>query len=457
MSSRFRFRLHGRIVNLYIAVALATLSTVASENWPQFRGHGARGIGDSDQLPTVWGPDTNVAWRTAIPGRGWSSPIVSGQQVFLTTAISEGEPEPPKKGLYFGGERPQPSQDRHRWEVISADATDGRILWRTEVKAGVPATPVHLKNTYASETPATDGEQVFACFGSIGLYCLDFSGKVRWSQPFPARRIAHGWGTASSPVVSGGVVYVVNDNEEESFVAAFDARTGEEKWRVRRDEPSNWSTPFVWKHPGRTELVTTGRNKVRSYDLQGRLLWELKGMSSITIPTPFAADGRLYLCAGYVADNLTPNKPVYAVAAGATGDITLPQGEKAGPHIAWMEPNAAPYNPSPLVYQQRFYVLWDFGFLNCRDAATGREVYDKQRFNPQGTVAFTASPWAYRGHIFCLSEDGDTYVVPAGDTFEVARINSLNEMCMASPAMAGDRLFIRGMQHLFCLREADPE
>jgi outer membrane protein assembly factor BamB len=241
-------------------------------------------------------------------------------------------------------------------------------------------------------------------------------------------------------VVQGHRVFVVNDNEQESFAAAYDTRTGREIWRVPRDEPSNWSTPFLWQHPERTEYV--------------KLLWELKGLSTITIPTPFAAEGKLYLAAGYVGDNVSPNKPVYAVSPGAAGDLTLPQNQKAGPHVVWMEPNAAPYNPSPLVYEQRFYVLWDFGFLNCRDAATGREIYEKQRFKTDGTVAFTASPWAFRERIFCLSEDGDTYVVPKGDTFQVERINALNEMCMATPAIAGDRLFVRGIQHLFCIRES---
>ena len=176
-------------------------------------------------------------------------------------------------------------------------------------------------------------------------------------------------------------------------------------------------------------------------------------MSTLTIPTPFEANGFLYLAAGYVGDKENPNKPVYVVKPGAKGDITLPEGHKQGPFISWMEPNASSYNPSPLVYQDRLYVLWDFGFINCRDAKTGKEIYEKQRFKSEGSVGFTASPWAYRGRVFCLSEDGDTYVVKAGDRFELERVNSLGEMCMASPAMASDRLFIRTIAGIYCIQE----
>lgn len=444
---------HARWIAGSLALA-SLLSTSAQEHWAQFRGPGARGVSDSPHLPLSWGAGTNIAWRTGIPGRGWSSPVVWGSRIFLTTAVSDGEVEPPKKGLYFGGDRTAPSPHRHRWQVLCLDWEDGRVLWTKELTAAVPQTPVHLKNTHASETPVTDGERVYVCFGSLGLFCLSVTGDLLWSQPFLPRKIAHGWGTAASPVLHRDRVFVVIDNEEESFAAAFDKHTGKELWRTRRDEPSNWSTPFVWEHSSRTELVTAGRNKVRSYDLDGRPLWELKGLSSITIPTPFAASDLLYLAAGYVGDNLNPNKPVYAIRPGGSGDLGAPGGNSNASFIAWMEPNAAPYNPSPLVYENRFYVLWDFGFLSCREAATGREVYDKQRIKPEGSAAFTASPWAGRGRIFCLSEDGDTYVFTAGDTFQRERVNSLGEMCMATPALVRDSLVLRTLAAVYRIRES---
>ncbi len=425
---------------------------LAQDSWPQFRGAESRGIGASDQLPLVWSAETNVAWKTPIPGRGWASPIVWGNHVFVTTAVSDGEEETPRKGLYFGGERPA-SAHRHRWLVLDLDRTTGAIRWTSELAAAVPSSSIHVKNTHASETPVTDGKHLYALFGSVGVYCLDFHGKVIWSQPLPARKTVYGWGTAASPVLHGDRLYVVSDNQEHSSLAAYDKNTGRELWRVDRDEPTNFATPFVWRNAVRTELVISGRNKVRSYDLDGHELWTLRGMSTIAIPTPFESGGLLYLAAGYVGDTLKPNKPVYAVRPGAAGDLTLAEGETRSASIVWMQPNASSYNPSPLIYRDRFYVLWDFGFFNCRNAATGDELYPKQRLRTEGTAGFTASPWAYRDRVFCLSEDGDTYVIPAGDTYRVERVNSLGELCMATPALSGRKLFIRTFGNLYCIED----
>ena len=439
-------------VGLALTFTLAQSAT-AQANWPQFRGAESRGVGTSDRLPLVWGSDTNVAWRAEVPGRGWSSPIVWGKRVFLTTAVSEGELEAPKKGLYFGGDRPEPPKQRQRWMALCLDRDSGKTLWSTELHGAVPTTPIHLKNSYASETPVTDGKHVYVLFGSVGLFCLDLQGKVVWSQPIQPHKMRYGWGTSASPVLHEGRVYVVNDNEEASTLSAFDAKTGKILWQVPRDEPSNFSTPYLWKTPKRTELVVPGRTQIRSYDLTGKVLWHLQGPSTIVIPTPFEAEGLLYVGAGYVGDNLKLNKPVYAIRPGGVGDLTLPEGARDSASIAWMEPNAAPYNPSPLAYDGRFYVLWDFGFLSCRDARTGRELYGKQRIKVDGTAGFTASPWAYRGRVFCLSEDGDTYVVSGKDPYQLERVNALGELCMATPAIAGDRLFIRTASRLYCLRE----
>jgi outer membrane protein assembly factor BamB len=247
-------------------------------------------------------------------------------------------------------------------------------------------------------------------------------------------------------------VFVVNDNDDQSFAVALDAKTGRPLWRVERDEKSNWATPYIWPNAQRTELITCGTKRVRSYDLEGKLLWELGGMSSIVIPTPFSKFGLLYVCSGYVGDKA---RPVFAVKPGAAGDITLAPGETTNAFIAWSQPAAAPYNPSPLIYGDLFYVLFDFGFLSCHDARTGRPVYEKQRIRPEGTAAFTASPWAANGKIFALSEDGDTYVFAAGHEYKLLGKNSLDEMSMATPAIAGDRLLIRTLTKLYCLRKTE--
>lgn len=424
----------------------------AQTHWPQFRGPGARGVATSDKLPIQWSPTENVAWKVELPGRGWSSPIVWGDLVFLTWAISDGEEEAPQKGLYFGGERGA-SMNRHRWQVVCLDKQTGKQLWMKELHSAVPDTSIHIKNSHASETPVTDGEHVYVLFGQIGIFCLGFDGNVVWSHPLKPGETRLGWGTSISPVLHEDKVFVVRDFENGSSLLAWNKHTGKLLWEIERDEPTNFATPHVWEHAARTELVVPGRNRVRSYSMDGQVLWSFKGMSTITIPTPFVDEGFLYLAAGYVGDRETPNKPVYALRPGAIGDITLPPETSQSEFIAWMEPNAAPYNPSPLVYQGRLYVLWDFGFLSARDARTGRELYDKQRLRAGDTAAFTASPWAGRDRVFCLSEDGDTYVVRAGDKYELERVNSLGEMCLATPAISGDRLFIRTTDALWCLRE----
>ena len=421
----------------------------SSANWPQFRGPGALGVSDHPNLPDRWSTNENVAWKIEVPGRGWSSPIVWGERVFVTTVVSDGEMEAPKKGLYFGGEHIDPPKGAHRWLVLGYDLKSGRELWRQEAHRGTPSNQLHVKNTYASETPVTDGERVYAYFGNVGLFCYDLDGRRLWSTNWPPVKTRNGWGSAGSPVLHEGRLYLVNDNDKESFAVALDAKNGRQLWRVGRDEKSNWATPYIWQNEKRTELITPGTKRVRSYDLDGKLLWEFGGMSSIVIPTPFSKFGLLYVCSGYVGDKV---RPVFAIKPGASGDITLKPGETNNEFIAWSQPTAAPYNPSPLLHGDYFYVLFDFGFLSCHDARTGRPVYDKQRIRPEST-SFTASPWAANGKIFALSEDGDTFVFQAGGEYKLLHKNSLDEMCMATPALAGECLLIRTLTKLYCFRK----
>ena len=420
----------------------------ASANWPQFRGPGSLGVAENPNLPDRWSTNENVAWKMDVPGRGWSSPVVWGDRVFVTTVVSEGEMEQPKKGLYFGGERKEIPTSTYRWLVLCFDLNSGRELWRQEARSSTPPNQLHIKNTYASETPVTDGERVYASFGNVGLFCYDLEGKRLWSTNWPPVKTRNGWGSAASPVLHQDRLFIVNDNDEKSFATALDTRTGRQLWRVERDEKSNWATPYIWQNEKRTELITSGTKKVRSYDLDGNLLWEFGGMSSIVIPTPFSKFDLLYVCSGYVGDKV---RPVFAIKPGAAGDISLKDGETSNEFIAWYGRTAAPYNPSPLVYGDYFYVLFDFGFLSCQDARTGKEIYDKQRIRPEIATAFTASPWAANGKIFALSEDGDTFVFQAGPEYKLLHKNSLDEMCMATPAIAGDRLLIRTLTKLYCL------
>jgi outer membrane protein assembly factor BamB len=434
-----------------LLIAISALPLCAVDDWPQFRGPQSTGVVEDQALPDTWSTTHNVIWKTEIPGSGWSSPVVWGDRIFLTSVISTLAPEAPKKGLYFGGNREAIPADEHRWMVYALDWKTGKIAWEREVHRGSPRSSHHLKNTYASETPVTDGERVYAYFGNLGLFVFDMDGKPVWSEHWGPFRTRYGWGTAASPVLYKDRVYVINDNDDQSFLAALDKRTGKQIWRVERDEASNWSTPFIWENGRRTEIITSGTRKVRSYDLDGKLLWELGGMSSIVIPTPFAQHGLLFLASGYVGDTV---RPVFAVRAGARGDISLKEGETGNEYIAWYQRQAGPYNPSPLVYGDFYYTLLDRGIMTCHEARTGRETYGKQRIDPEAS-AFTASPWAYNGKIFALSEDGDTFVMQAGPQFKVLGKNSLDEMCMATPAIARGSLLIRTASKLYRIAKTE--
>jgi hypothetical protein len=436
---------HAMLKLALVALALGAIVSLhaAPSSWPQFRGPGGRGIAEGANLPERWSKTENVVWRVAVPGTGWSSPIVAGERVFVTSVVSTIETEKPTKGLYFGGERPA-STAEHRWMVTAVDIATGNIAWTREAHRVVPGFARHLKNSYASETPVTDGERVYVSFGNVGLFCYDLAGTLLWSQKAEPMRMRNAWGTAASPVLHDGRLYLVNDNDQQSFVTAIEAKTGRTLWRVARDEGSNWSTPFVWHHSGRTELVTTGTQKVRSYSLDGKPLWELRGMSSIVIPTPFSAHGLLFIASGYVGDT---HRPAYAIRPDATGDITV--GEPASAkYVAWYQPQGGPYNPSPIVYGDIYYTLYDRGFFTAHDARSGIEIYGKQRIDATAG-AFTASPWAYNGKIFAASEDGVTYVIRAGTKYELLGKNSLDEFTMASPAIAADSLIMRTAEALY--------
>lgn len=431
-----------------VAVLLMNVCVLGQTNWPQFRGPRA-GVVEDQVLPTAWSTTEHVAWAVNIPGHGWSSPIVWGERVFVTTAVAEGPTEMPEKGLYLGGNRDTPSDKVHQWKVYCLDLNSGKVLWDTVAHKGVPPYATHVKNSYASETPITDGERVYAYFGNVGLFCYDREGRELWSRKWEAVKTRYSWGTAASPVLYQDRIYIVNDNDQQSFLAAFDKKTGEQVWRVDRDEKSNWATPYVWENDRRTELVTSGTGKVRSYDLAGKPLWELAGTTNIAIPTPFAAEGLLYVTGGYVGDSV---RPLYAIWPGAAGDISLKDGQNNNDFIAWCQRKAGPYNPTPIAYQGYVYVLYDRGTLSCFEAKTGKEVYIGKRI-ADGANAFTCSPWANKGKLFCLSEDGDTFVIQAGPEFKVLGCNKLQEMCMATPAAARGSLLVRTLSKLYCIRD----
>ena len=453
--------------------ALAAAEVHGNDHWPAFRGADAKAVADDDpRLPVNWSTTENVVWKTPIDGLGWSSPVVWGDRIFVTTVVSAGQIEEPRMGLYFpygspqaapGFRPPRPgelmerSRDLHRWLVYALDFESGAVVWRTEVHTAVPTFDRHLKNSYASETPVTDGQHLYAYFGNVGVFALDMDGQLAWEHRIAPSTTRYGWGTAASPALHDGTVFIVNDNDEQSYMLALDAGTGDARWRVERDEDSNWSTPFVWRNALRNEVITAGSDRVRSYDLDGTELWSFSGMDSISIPQPFSEHGLLYVTSGYVGDAV---RPVYAIRPGASGDITLRPGKSSNEYVVWYDPSAGPYHPTPLVYRGYYFTLLDRGFFTVHDAQTGEALLfteqqlqtgEPRRRVAVGTGGFTASPWAYNGRIFVLSENGTTYVLDPAIQFDVVATNELEEVAMASPAIAGGSLFIRTRSHLWRL------
>lgn len=433
-----------------IIVAAVTSGPYASADWPQFRGADSRGVADGAGFPDTWSEKQNVLWSQKVAGRGWSSPIVAGNRAFVTTVTREtGEPEPAVTGLYFGGNRDKPSDVVHEWKLLCFDLQTGKPQWERTLHKGKPQTSRHIKNSYASETPVTDGERVYVLFGDVGLYCVTVEGKPVWEMRLPPVKTRYDWGTASSPILHGDRLYFVSDNEQASYLMALDNKTGTEIFKIDRDEKSNWATPFVWQNAQRTEIITPGTGKFRSYDLDGNLLYEFGGGSSITIATPYTANGLLFVSSGYVLDK---KRPIFAVRPGASGDISLGPDETSNQYVAWCRKMAAPYNPSTLVYNDTMYVLYDRGTVAAFDAKTGAEKISRRRI-PSGR-AFTASPWASDGKIYFLGELGTTLVYSAGDDFKLLHENKLPEdeaLYMATPAVADGKLLIRSSKRLYCI------
>ena len=438
-------------------------AAAGDDQWPMFRGPNAGAVADDPALPDAWSATENVVWKTAIPGLGWSSPVVWDDHVFLTSAVAAGPEETPVPGLYDEHDHIA-ANTVHRWMVYDVDAATGAIRWERELHRELPRLRRHVKNSYASETPVTDGERLYVYFGSIGLVAaLDFEGAVVWQRRIGAFNTLIELGTAASPALHGDRLYVVNDNTTASFMVALDKRTGAEVWRVERDERGhNWSTPAVWENRVRTEIVTVGSDGVRSYGLDGALLWELKGMSNLTTPSPFVAGGLVYVSSGYPGGAL---RPVYAIHPGAEGDISLwadeasrwstrfPGDRTSSEYVAWAYPLLGTYNTSALVYRGLYYTLLDRGLLLAHDARTGAEAYGRQRIRVGS--GFTASPWGYNGKVFLLSEAGDTYVVRAGPEFEILGTNPLDEMTLATPAVVRGSLFIRTQSALYRIAKLD--
>src|SRR5262245_56460451 len=459
-----------------LAAAIAEPAPVAPADtvWPQFRGASGRGVADIDNLPVSWSAEKNVAWRVGVPGRGWSSPIVWGDRVIVTSTVSPGAFKQPSTGIYGNDYVAELmaqglSDDQVlaklrardiestaeagelQYMVYSFDVATGKQVWQQQAHRGAPFGGRHRKNTYASETPATDGERIYTLFGNVGLFAYSMDGRLLWTHRIDPQPRYLDFGTAASPVVHDGRVYILDDNEVSSYIAALDAKTGAVLWKTARSDGdpfpmSGWSSPFVWVNAARTEIVTIGRAMAMSYSLDGKELWRLRGLTQAN-PTPTAGDGMLYVATGSQGE---ANRPLFAIKPGASGEISLKSGETSNAFVAWYQPRASAYTSSPLVFNGRVYAVNDNGVMAVFDAKSGREIY-KARVGGVGNT-FSASPFAYAGKVFCLSEDGDTFVLNPGDRYDEVAKNTLGEMALATPAVTRDGVFIRTATSLYRIR-----
>jgi outer membrane protein assembly factor BamB len=444
--------------------------------WPQFRGPDSNPVGAHARLADRWSKTENVEWSREIPGRGWSSPIVTGDRVYVTTVTTEGKSKPPRTGTEYSNEYvaelmkqglpmeqvleklkardiEMPEEVTLHYFLYCLNLKTGEVEWRREFHNGRPPGGRHRKNSFTSESPVTDGKSVYVYVANLGLWAFDLKGKQLWTTPLEALPVYLDFGTGSSPALAGDLLVIVNDNQRRQYIAAFDKRTGRQVWRTNRDiggktEPvqrSGWATPFVWRNPARTEIVTVGPDVAVSYDLKGKELWRLSGMTERPVPMPFAYGGLLYIDGGR-------GKSLFALRPGAAGDVSLKEGQTSNDFVAWSQPRAGTYLPTPVAYDGAVYALTETGILTRFDAKTGEVTY-KTRIDPAAS-AFTTSPWAYNGRLFCLSEEGQTFVIAAGEKFQLQHVNELDEMALASPALVGERLLIRTEGRLYSIRRA---
>jgi outer membrane protein assembly factor BamB len=443
------------VVVLRLAISGPASAGEGERHWPQFRGAHAAGVADGASLPEAWDAarGTGVLWKTRIPGLAHSSPVVWGDQVFLTTAISSRPDASFKPGLYGEGTASE-DQTVHRFQLLSLDRRTGEVQWARTAYEGVPREKRHIKATYANASPATDGRTVVAFFGSQGLYAYDLAGNLKWKRDLG--RIDAGaydapdyeWGTASSPVLFEDLVVVQCDQQRGSFVMALRLADGETAWRADREELPSWATPTVYAGPGGAELVTNAPNFIRGYDPRsGKELWRLGRSSKITAPTPIF-DGDLIV----VMSGRRPNAPIFVLKAGARGDLTLPEGATSGGNVLWTRERAGSYMPTPIVYRGHLYVLKNQGVLACYDLRSGQQQYETRL--PEVGSGFSASPVAADGRLYLSGEDGDVFVVKAGPKLEILGRNPMGQPLMATPAISGGMILVRGERELFAIGRA---
>jgi outer membrane protein assembly factor BamB len=451
-------------VSLFLAAPMGALAAGPDENWGQWRGPLKTGAAPKADPPLTWSDTEGIKWKVKIPGRGTASPIVWDDQVFVVTAIPTGkkianyptaipgpvlaaqQERPPGPGQgqerrrggggFGGGQKPS---EEHQFVLMSLDRKSGAVKWQQVATQEVPHEGHHQDHSFASSSPVTDGEQVFAWFGSRGLYAYDMKGNLQWSKDFGEMRTKNSFGEGSSPALHGNILVINWDHEGEDFIVALDKMTGNELWRQARDEDTSWSTPLIVEHNGQAQVITSATKKIRSYELKtGQLIWECSGMTANTIPTPVADRDMVYITSGFRGSAL------FAIRLGKTGDLTDSDA------LVWRHNKSTPYVPSPLLYDGKIYFFAsNNNILSCFEAKTGRPIFEEQRLKDvQGVYA---SPVGAQDRIYLVGRNGTTAVIKSSANLEVLATNKLSEKIDASPALAGKEMFLRGHEHLYCL------
>jgi outer membrane protein assembly factor BamB len=415
-------------------------SDTAAHSWPHWRGPLANGVAPHADPPVEWDEQTNVKWKVELPGAGHGTPIVWGEWIFLLTAVPTDRvaEDPPRPSA---DAKTTPPANYYQFIVLCLDRETGDTQWSRVACEAVPHEGLHGTNSYASASPMTDGERLFVSFGSRGLFCFDLNGELLWERDLGDMRTRFGWGEATTPVVHGDSVVVNWDHEDESFIVTLDAATGEDRWRMDRDEPTSWATPLVVEHEGRTQVIVNGTNRVRSYDLEsGEVLWQCGGQTVNAIPSPVLLDETVICMSGYRGSAL------FALPLSANGDLTDSR------QVTWSREGGTPYVPSPLLYGGRLYFTQgNSGSLTCVDAGTGDVLFGPVRL--PGISSLYGSPVGAAGRVYVVSRDGAAVVFNDADEFEVLSLNQLDDSFDASPVAVGGQLFLRGARHLYCIEQ----
>lgn len=438
-----------------IAALVTALPCFADGEWPQFRGPAASGVAPGKAPPSEWNVESgdNIRWKTQIPGLGYSCPIIWGDRIFLTAAVDSRDADPAVRVGLYGDIQPVNEDWPHRFVVLCLKRSDGSILWQKTAHEGVPKIKRHPKASHANSTPATDGRHVVAFFGSEGLYCYDFDGELKWKKDFGVLDAGFymvpdaQWGFGSSPIIHKGRVIVQCDVQKNSFLAAFDVQDGREIWRVDRNDVPTWSTPNICEVGGRTVVLVNGYREIGGYEFEtGKEVWTMQSIGDIPVPTPVVADKLAIFTSAHGG-----GAPLTAVKLSAKDDITLTGDQRSNDSIAWFHARRGNYMQTPLAIENLLYTCMDNGVVNCFDIETGQDHF--RRRIGGGQMGFTASPVAAGGKLFFTSENGEIHVSKIGTDYEPLAINEMNEVTMATPAIADGVLYVRTQRHLVAIGE----